>query len=181
MCANEAPIEIAAYDPSWPARFEEERERLLAAIGGWLAGPIEHIGSTAVRGMPAKPVIDIMAGVQTLDASRPAIVAVADLGYCYSPYRPDAEHWFCKPSLAVRTHHLHLVPCGSALWAETLAFRDHLRAHPTIAAEYATLKLRLARKYRFDREAYTEAKGPFVARIVGIAQQQSRWKPPAGQ
>jgi hypothetical protein len=115
---NEAPVEIVPYDPSWPARFDEERERLLEAIGAWLVGPIEHIGSTAVRGLPAKPVIDIMAGVRTLDASRPAIAAVAGLGYCYSPYRPDTEHWFCKPSLAFRTHHLHLVPFGSTQWTE---------------------------------------------------------------
>jgi GrpB-like predicted nucleotidyltransferase (UPF0157 family) len=171
MSSNEAPIDIVPYDPSWPARFEEEREQLVEAIGVWLVGPVEHIGSTAIVGLPAKPVIDIMAGVQTLEASRPAITAVADLGYCYSPYRPDSEHWFCKPSPAFRTHHLHLVPFGSLLWTEALAFREYLRAHPPIAGEYAALKQHLAQKYRLDREAYTQAKGPFIARVTAVALQ----------
>ena len=75
----------------------------------WLAGPIEHIGSTAVPGLAAKPVVDIMAGVESLDASRPAIAALERAGYCYAPYRADTEHWFCKPSPQFRTHHLHLM------------------------------------------------------------------------
>ena len=166
---NDAPVEIVVYDPSWPARFEAERDRLIEALAPWLVGPIEHIGSTAVIGLPAKPVIDIMAGVETLDASRPAIDVVAELGYCYAPYRPDSEHWFCKPSFAHRTHHLHLVPFGSAQWMSTLAFREHLRAHPNVAAEYATLKRHLAEKHRFDREAYTQAKEPFIARTTDRA------------
>jgi GrpB-like predicted nucleotidyltransferase (UPF0157 family) len=119
--------------------------------------------------LAAKPVIDIMAGVETLDASRPAIAALANLGYCYAPYRPDSEHWFCKPSPALRTHHLHLIPFESRGWNEAIAFRDYLRAHSQIATEYEDLKRRLAEKYRFDREAYAEAKSPFIARITGVA------------
>ena len=97
-------------DPTWPTRFQEEADVLRRALATWLVGPIEHIGSTAIAGLAAKPVIDIMAAVQTLEASRPAIAAAADVGYCYAPYRPEFEHWFCKPSPAFRTHHLHLVP-----------------------------------------------------------------------
>jgi GrpB-like predicted nucleotidyltransferase (UPF0157 family) len=100
-------------DPAWGKRFEEEKAVLLRGLGPWLAGPIEHIGSTAVPGLAAKPVIDIMAAVQSLDASRPAIAAVEALDYCYAPYRTDREHWFCKPSFRERTHHLHLVPLGA--------------------------------------------------------------------
>src|SRR6185436_17359450 len=133
---SEAPVEIVPYDPAWPRLFDDERTALTAALGPWLVGPVEHIGSTAIPGLVAKPVIDIMAGVATLDASRPALAAAATLGYCYFPYRPDSEHWFCKPSTAVRTHHLHLVPFGSAQWSGVIAFRDYLRAHPDIAAEY---------------------------------------------
>jgi len=166
---REAPIEIVPYDPAWPRLFEEERQALVDAIGPWLTGPIEHIGSTAIPGLAAKPVIDIMAGVASLDASRPALAAAARLGYCYFPYRPDMEHWFCKPSPAVRTHHLHLMPAGGADWIERIAFRDYLRAHPEIAAEYADLKTRLARQYRDDREAYTHAKGPFITRVTQAA------------
>jgi GrpB-like predicted nucleotidyltransferase (UPF0157 family) len=166
---SEAPIILADYDPAWPEGFERERLRLAAALREWLAGPIEHIGSTAVPGLRAKPIIDIMAGVQTLDHSRPAIAAAARLQYVYFPYRTDVMHWFCKPSAAERTHHLHLVPVDSRLWIDRLAFRDHLRQHPTVAAEYAALKAELADRFRTDREAYTDAKAPFVARVLGVA------------
>ena len=169
MISREAPIEIVPYDSSWPARFDEEQKKLLETIGTWLVGPIEHIGSTAIPGLGAKPVIDIMAGVETLEASRPAIARLTDLAYCYAPYRPDSEHWFCKPSPTFRTHHLHLVPFGSSQWDEASAFRDYLRAHSAVAVEYEDLKRRLAQQHRFDREAYTEAKGPFVARISELA------------
>jgi len=169
MTSGEASVEIAPYDVSWPNQFTHEAEILRRALAPWLAGPIEHIGSTAVPGLAAKPVIDIMAGVDTLDASRPAIATLTDLGYCYFPYRPDSEHWFCKPSPAFRTHHLHLIPVDSSQWREALAFRDYLRTHLDVAAEYGDLKRRLAAQYRFDREAYTGSKGPFIARVTGVA------------
>lgn len=166
MSSGEAPIEIVTADAAWPARFEAERQVLMEALGPWLAGPIEHIGSTAVAGLAAKPVIDIMAGIATLEASRPAIEAASRVGYCYYPYRPDIEHWFCKPSAAFRTHHLHLLPFGSADWRGTIAFRDYLRGHPVDAAEYAALKVQLAQQYRHDREAYTQAKSAFITRLT---------------
>jgi GrpB-like predicted nucleotidyltransferase (UPF0157 family) len=161
-----APIEISAYDPSWPAKFEAERLLLEAALRPWLAGTIEHIGSTAVPTLAAKPIIDIMAPVQTLQASRPAIEAVSSAGYVYYPYKPNAMHWFCKPSPELRTHHLHLVPFGSALWQQRIGFRDALRRSPALVTEYAELKRQLAEQFRHDREAYTEAKGPFVQRVL---------------
>ncbi|MBI3449850.1 MAG: GrpB family protein [Acidobacteria bacterium] len=169
MTSLEAPIEIVPYDASWPARFAEESQILRRALAAWLAGPIEHIGSTAVPGLAAKPVIDIMAGVRTLDGSRPAIAAATGLGYCHFPYQVDLEHWFCKPSPAFRTHHLHLIPVGAPQWARPLAFRDYLRAHPDVAAEYESLKRDLARKHHLDREAYTQAKGPFIDRVTARA------------
>jgi GrpB-like predicted nucleotidyltransferase (UPF0157 family) len=175
MTSREAPIEIAPYDPEWPARFREEREALGRILAPWLAGPIEHIGSTAVPGISAKPVIDIMAGVDTLEASRPAIAAAEGFGYCYFPYRPDREHWFCKPSAAFRTHHLHLVPVTSLQWARSIAFRDFLRAHADVAAEYDVLKRRLAAEFTFDREAYTQAKSPFIDAVTERAL-ESNWR-----
>jgi len=166
---DEAPVEIVPYDAAWPTSFEMERARLLDAIRPWLAGPIEHIGSTAVLGLAAKPVVDIMAGVESLVASRPAIAVLETREYCYAPYRTDVMHWFCKPSPAFRTHHLHLVPVGSRRWIEQFAFRDYLRANPDAAMEYAALKWRLADAHRFDREAYTGAKAPFVERVLKAA------------
>ncbi len=162
----DAAIIIEPYDPAWPAMFEAERALVAGAIGPWLAGPIEHIGSTAVDAMPAKPVIDIMAAVESLEASRPAIECLPALGYCYAPYRADVMHWMCKPGPEVRTHHLHLVPYRSALWLDRIAFRDLLRNDPAVAIEYAALKVRLAGLHRGDREWYTEAKGPFIVKAL---------------
>ncbi len=107
-----------------------------------------------------------MAPVLSLEASRAAIQAAAAVGYVYFPYKPDVMHWFCKPSPARRTHHLHLVPIGSPLLHQRLAFRDALRAEPALAAEYAALKARLAGEFRLDREAYTEGKTPFISRVL---------------
>jgi GrpB-like predicted nucleotidyltransferase (UPF0157 family) len=163
---DDAPVEVVAYDDTWRSKFEAERLLLEPVLARWLAGQIEHIGSTAVPLLPAKPVIDIMAPVVSLEASRPAIEGAAAAGYVYYPYKAEVMHWFCKPSAHHRTHHLHLVPFGSSLWHRQLAFRDALRRNPTLAAEYAELKLRLAEKFRLDREAYTEAKSPFVQRVL---------------
>jgi len=166
---SDAAIHIVPYDERWPAAFEAERAQLERVLEPWVVGPIEHVGSTAVRGLVAKPVIDIMAGVRDLETSRAAFVPVATLGYKYAQYRTEVMHWFCKPDYSHRTHHLHLVPFESALWKERLAFRDYLRRHAHVAREYAELKQRLAETHRNDREAYTEAKGPFVARVLGAA------------
>jgi GrpB-like predicted nucleotidyltransferase (UPF0157 family) len=86
MTHGEAPIEVVPYDPAWPALFLEESRELQRVLASWLVGSIEHIGSTAVPGIAAKPIIDIMAGVSSLEASRPAIQAAASLRYCYFPY-----------------------------------------------------------------------------------------------
>jgi GrpB-like predicted nucleotidyltransferase (UPF0157 family) len=166
MPTPEAPIEIVAYDSSWPTQFDQECHALRRALAPWLAGTIEHVGSTAVPGLAAKPVIDIMVAVDTLERSKPAIEPAVVLGYCYFPYKAHLEHWFCKPSPAFRTHHLHLVPVGSPQWIGPIAFRNYLRTHVEIATEYERLKRRLAETFKFDREAYTEAKGPFIQAIT---------------
>lgn len=165
----EEPIYLIPYDAAWPDRFEQERQLLASALAPWLAGSIEHIGSTAVPGLLAKPIIDIMAGVVDLPSSLEARESLATLDYVYFPYRTDVMHWFCKPSPDRRTHHLHLVPFASPLWVERLAFRNYLRASATARSEYAALKTCLAEQHRFDREAYTDAKGPFVHRVIELA------------
>ncbi len=160
------PVELVAYDPEWPKRFRIERDLLTEALQVWLVGVPEHIGSTAIPGLSAKPVIDIMAPVRSLVESEDAIARVGRLEYLHYPYKPDLMHWFCKPSAEHRTHHLHLVPIGSRLWCERLAFRDALRSSGALRAEYQELKERLAQRYRHDREAYTEAKSPFIQRVL---------------
>lgn len=162
----DAPIRLVAYTEAWPELFAAEAQQLQAALQPWLCAGIEHIGSTAVPGLSAKPVIDIMAPVRDLSSSQSAIAVAHHLGYCYFPYKPSQMVWFCKPSPATRTHHLHLVPWQSPLWHERLAFRDALRRDPALAQQYQTLKMQLAARYPTDREAYTEAKTPFIAAVL---------------
>ena len=164
--SEDAPVEVVPYSESWPAMFVAEAALLHTALSPWLVAEIEHVGSTAVIGLHAKPIIDIMAPVQELLASTSAIEAAQSVGYCYYPYKPDEMHWFCKPTPAARTHHLHLIPWKSRLWQERLAFRDALRMNQALAQEYGSLKLRLATQYPHDREAYTDAKAPFIASVV---------------
>jgi GrpB-like predicted nucleotidyltransferase (UPF0157 family) len=166
---SEEPIYLVPYDAEWPRLFAEERALLEPVLAPWLAGPIEHIGSTAVPGLMAKPIIDIMAGVRDLPSSLGARDVLALLRYMYFPYRPDMMHWFCKPSPAHRTHHLHLVPMSSSLWSDRLVFRNYLRSSAAAAAEYAQLKIALAERHQFDREGYTEAKSEFVRSIIDLA------------
>jgi GrpB-like predicted nucleotidyltransferase (UPF0157 family) len=166
---NDAPIEIEPYSEKWPRLFELEAESLSDVLRSWLVGAIEHIGSTAVPGLSAKPVIDIMAPVSTLAQAEPAINTLSAFGYCYFPYKADVMHWFCKPSPAHRTHHLHLVPAGSTLWVQRIAFRDYLRENATLATEYQALKRRLAHDHFQDREAYTEGKSPFIQSVLSRA------------
>jgi GrpB-like predicted nucleotidyltransferase (UPF0157 family) len=162
VALRNAPVEIVGYDPRWPALFEEERERLRPLLAG---AEIHHIGSTAIPGMPAKPVIDIMALVEDLDAP---VARLVEHGYDY-PEDFNASlrgrRWLCRPSAAHRTHHLHLVDERAEL-DRRLRFRDRLRADPALAGEYAQLKRDLARRFRDDREAYTDAKRAFVERVA---------------
>ena len=159
------PIRIVSYEPAWPARFEEERAALEAAVGPWVTGGIHHVGSTAVPGHDAKPIDDILVGVSDLEESRACFEPLARLDYLYAPYLSDVMHWFCKPDPARRTHHLHLVPAGSERFREELAFRDRLRADPKAAEEYSTLKHDLAERFANDRESYTEAKAGFIRKL----------------
>ena len=166
---SRAPVILEKYDSSWPSKFEEEKEYLMAVAGKWHFGSIEHVGSTAVPGMVAKPVIDVMFGVKTLDESRPAIEVLVEAGYEYWPYKTEVMHWFCKPSDVFRTHHLHLIPYESPLWQERIKFRELLRSDDKVATEYANMKRELAATYREDREAYTDKKWPFIQRVLQSA------------
>ena len=163
---TDEPVRIVPYDPTWPQRFAEECAALRQALGTRATGGIHHVGSIAVPGLDAKPIIDILVGVESLAASRACFPALGRLGYIHAPYRAHEMHWFCKPDPSRRTHHLHLVPTSSQRFHEELAFRDILRAHDDVAGEYAALKRRLASEFEHDREAYTEAKGDFIRRVV---------------
>ena len=163
------PVEVAQYDPAWPRRFAEERDRIAAALGGTDA-VIEHIGSTAVPGLPAKPVIDILVGVDDIERSGQAVAALIGLGYNYAPEVesdvPD-QRYFYKGS--PHTHHVHMVGRSSRLFEDHLLFRNYLRAHPAAADEYARLKRGLAARFRDDRASYTRGKQTFFDTVVAAA------------
>jgi GrpB-like predicted nucleotidyltransferase (UPF0157 family) len=158
-CSGDAPIEIVEYAPSWPASYITECERLAPLLPGVR---IHHIGSTAVPGLAAKPVIDMIAIVDDLDENIAALVQLA--GY-QLPARFNAtlvhRRFLCYPTASHRTHHLHLVDQREDM-DRCLRFRDSLRGNPKLAGEYAALKRALAARFREDREGYTEAKSIFV-------------------
>ena len=143
-------------------------------LAPWIVGGVHHIGSTAVPGLAAKPIVDVMVGVESLEASLPARPAVEAVGYMWAPYRPDEFHWFCKPSPERRTHHLILVPHEHPTFAARLAFRDALREDAALAAEYEALKRELAARHEHDREAYTDGKADFVVRMTRAALAKQR-------
>lgn len=154
------------YDPGWPARFADEAARLQRVVPELV---LHHIGSTAVPGLAAKPVIDMMALVDELDE---LVEPIAQAGYQYPESYNAVLHgrrWFCRPTAAYRTHHLHLVVNRAEL-DRHLRFRDVLRQRPDLAGEYAALKLRLAERSSDDREKYTAAKSDFVRRVEALAQ-----------
>jgi GrpB-like predicted nucleotidyltransferase (UPF0157 family) len=159
-----AEVEVIEYDPAWQAAYRAERERLAPLLPAGVE--LHHFGSTAVPGLAAKPVIDMIALVDDLDAPIKALVERG--GYQYPPaFNATLAHrrFLCYPTAARRTHHLHLVDEPGEL-ERRLRFRDRLRADPVLAGEYAALKRALAERYREDREAYTDAKSEFVKRYT---------------
>lgn len=165
------PVVIVDYDPRWPEAYERARLDIVAAGGGDVVA-VEHVGSTAVPGLSAKPIIDIMAGVRCLadvERFRPALEAA---GYVYHPemeqFIPD-RRYFTKGSGGVSVQHLHVAEHGGEFWERHLLFRDYLRAHPEARAAYDRLKRQLAARFRDDRPAYTDAKTEFIEGIVARA------------
>jgi GrpB-like predicted nucleotidyltransferase (UPF0157 family) len=159
-------ITIVPYDPEWPRRFEAERAVLERVLAPWLGEGIHHVGSTAIPGLGAKPIIDMVAGVHDLELARAAFEPLGEESYVYAPHRPGIAHHFAKPSARLSEYGLHLTEPGSDLWRERLAFRDALRRDPALAKEYEALKQRLARDHGDDPTAYTRGKRAFVARVL---------------
>ena len=160
---------LVAYDPDWPRRFEQERAVLAAVFAGDEAA-IEHVGSTAVPGLGAKPVIDIMVGVSRLSEADGRIATLEAAGYeyvqAYENQLPE-RRYFRKPGFGPRFYHLHCVVRGDDFWVRHIAFRDYLRAHPEAAAAYYELKRELAARCR--KEDYTDAKSPFIQGVLASA------------
>ncbi len=161
-------VVVVTHDPAWSELFAEEHRTLSEVFDG-AGASIEHVGSTSVRGLAAKPVIDIIVGVPALTDVEARIGELGEHGYHYVPeYErelPD-RRYFRRPGEAPSTHHLHCVVEGGEMWRRNMAFRDYLRAHAETAREYGELKKRLALAHRTDRPAYQAAKGPFIERIL---------------
>jgi GrpB-like predicted nucleotidyltransferase (UPF0157 family) len=156
-----APVTVVDYDREWPERFAKESERIRAALGDRVVD-LEHMGSTAVPGLAAKPVIDISVGLRDLDLTNDQIASMKDLGYEFLGELGLAGRRFFRKGGAQSTHHVHAVVWGGHHWSRHLAFRDYLRSHPEEARLYGERKRRLAADVDHDWYAYVERKNGFT-------------------
>jgi GrpB-like predicted nucleotidyltransferase (UPF0157 family) len=172
-------VEIVPYDAQWPQVFAEEVRHLAECVPPGLIRRVEHFGSTAVPGLAAKPVVDMLVEVRSLRAAREKIAPILEAqryDYLWRPtFGDDVPPWYAffikRNADGVRTHHLHLITRRSAFqphW-DRLLFRDYLIAHPETAREYERVKRTLAAQHREDREAYTEGKSAFIGSVMAEA------------
>ena len=158
-------VRLVEYDDAWPRLFQEEKERILQAIGQYVTD-VQHVGSTAVPGLKAKPIIDIAIGVGRLSQAKEWLHRLEATGCEFREHSSEPDNLlFVKGN--PRTHHLHVVEHGGAEWQGYLRFRDRLRQDDGLAKEYQELKERLARTYPEDRESYTEGKAAFIRSVIG--------------
>jgi GrpB-like predicted nucleotidyltransferase (UPF0157 family) len=158
-------VRIVEYDPAWPVMAAAEIARVGEALGG-VATRIDHVGSTAVPGLAAKPIVDLQVSVREIEPTARYARTLEELGYLFAPdpESPDL-HFFGRPAARPRTHHLHVCEVGSEHELRHLALRDYLRAHPEEAARYAALKRALVGRRPGDRLAYIEGKQDYVAAL----------------
>lgn len=160
-------ITVAPYSADWPDAFYREARLVEPHLSRWLSGGLEHIGSTAIPGLPAEPVLDMLAPVSDLLAAREAIPALVELEYQHADHRPEEALWFYKQAVVddeLRTHQLHLTRPDSRLWRERLAFRDALREDVSLRDDDAALKGGLS--HACDLRAYTDGKRAFVSQVL---------------
>jgi GrpB-like predicted nucleotidyltransferase (UPF0157 family) len=166
-------VQLMAYQPAWRVCFEEEAQRLRLALGAHLLD-IEHVGSTAIEDMDAKPIIDIMVAVESMEQARDLVPLLEALGYHYIEDDPVPDRLFlANGPLNKRTHHLSLTEPTSSFWIEHILFRDYLRTHPEPAEAYRKLKWELAQKYPQERAAYTAGKDGFIRRTLELASEHA--------
>jgi GrpB-like predicted nucleotidyltransferase (UPF0157 family) len=164
------PVIIVPYDANWKNLYEIEQRCILAQISRYIVD-IQHIGSTSVEGLDAKPIIDMMIGIRSLDDAKHCIPPLELMGYEYvAEFERDLpmRRYLRKSIHGIRTHHIHMVEESSDFWNRHIAFRDILRSHPSVRDKYATLKYQLAEAYRDDREAYTDAKSDFIETALSM-------------
>lgn len=154
------------HDSSWPASFRAERDRILAAVGD-LVIELEHVGSTSVPGLAAKPIVDMLAGVCNVEAAAVRAGDLLSIGYEDFGLQVPGRQLFARGGPANEaTHHLHLVTHGTPAWLDPLRFRDRLRADPELAQRYAQLKREMAAAHGRDIKSYSEGKNAFVRSVL---------------
>ena len=159
-------VSLSPYQNAWSKLFKEEKKRLEEVIGNDVLD-IQHIGSTAVPGLSAKPILDIGVAVKSFEAAFALVSSIEELGYTYRGENGiPRRHYFVKGSPDKRTHHLHMFEKTNEEWTTHLLFRDYLRAHPEVAAAYQQLKEDLAAKHPNDRKAYTDGKHEFIQAVL---------------
>lgn len=161
-------MQIMQYDHAWPGEFEKLRNQLAVSLQPWLQGPTQHVGSTAVPGLAAKPIIDMAAPVRSIVQAHHAIPVLELAGWMSWPSDPNRSWrlWFLRPRPEARTHHLYLIQHDDPHLRELTAFRDRLRTDASACDQYAHLKQLLAQRYSVDRDAYTAAKTNFVVTLL---------------
>ena len=161
-----ASVRLVPYDAGWQTSFEVVAAELAGAVGEWV-NSIEHIGSTAVPGLAAKPVLDVMAGADSLQVPEAFYLRIASLGFEHRPLDTVlGRTFFARGPASARTHNLSVCVVGSDFWTERLVFRDRLRADGNLARAYESLKHELAERFPNDRARYTDAKTEFIARVL---------------
>ena len=162
-------VRLVPYDPRWIELYRIAASKLRDCLGHRMTA-VEHIGSTAIPGLTAKPIIDIMAGVSTFDLSKELIAVLQGIGYEHrNSDTVLGRLFFAKGSESNRTHNFSVCEAGSEFWLGRVAFRDALRTNKELAQQYATLKQRLAQQHPHNRLAYTEAKEPFILSVMANA------------
>jgi GrpB-like predicted nucleotidyltransferase (UPF0157 family) len=158
-------VRIVDYDPAWPEEAERELARVAEALGETVVR-LDHVGSTSVPGLAAKPIVDLQVSVAALQPQAAYVEPLEAIGYLFVPFATSPEyHFFGKPAERPRTHHLHVCLAGSHEELRHLAVRDYLRADREEAARYEAVKRESARLHPEDRVAYMEGKDAFVAEL----------------
>ena len=160
------PVVVVPYDERWPALFEAEAVRLGHALAD-MAVRIEHVGSTAVPGLVAKPVIDIQISVQAIEPPKPYAAPLEELGYGNWRDAHEPGHRFCRDD--PRRHHIHLLVAGGATESDRPLFRDYLTVNADVRRTYGELKVAAARAFGHDRDRYTSAKDEFITTALHAA------------
>ena len=161
-------VHLAEHDPHWTSLYEQERDCLLKALGP-AALDIQHVGSTAVPRLTAKPIIDIAVAITHLTQAKDAEPALRDLDYEFMPdIKIPGELFYRK---LTGTHHLHILEFGSDHWQNYIRFRDYLRENPHVASDYIELKRALADRFSHDRPSYTRGKAQFIESILRKARE----------